>query len=118
MYVVWLCVLNVPLTTVCIFCTNLTLTLCLHLSSVTEINLDNIDSNLLLSLLPVADLSTANFAYMDHDFPLSPLGNFADTMMVDDATLAQQQVISMVNGHWLAEAAFYYGENVGGFYML
>ena len=80
-------------------CTNLTLTPCLPLSSVTEINLDNIDSNLLLSLLPVADLSAANFAYMDSDFSLSPLGSFADSVMIDDATLAQQQVISMVYGY-------------------
>lgn len=57
--------------------------------------MDNIDSNLLLSLLPVADLSATNFAYIDSDFSLSPLGSFADSALVDDATLAQQQVIAL-----------------------
>lgn len=95
----WFCKLNVPLIVIFLSSTNSTVTPCLHLSSVTEISLDNIDSNLLLSLLPVADLSATNFAYIDSDFSLSPLGSFADSALVDDATLAQQQVIATGYGN-------------------
>ncbi|XP_052229357.1 serine/threonine-protein phosphatase 4 regulatory subunit 1-like isoform X1 [Dreissena polymorpha] len=59
-----------------------------------DINLGHIDSKLLLSLLPLADLSggVSNMMYMDHDFSsLSPSGLHGN--LPDDATLAQQQDI-------------------------
>ncbi|XP_045192061.2 serine/threonine-protein phosphatase 4 regulatory subunit 1-like isoform X1 [Mercenaria mercenaria] len=61
---------------------------------VQDFNLGQIDSNLLLSLLPLADLSGAGpISYMDSDFSsMSPTG-FRDSLMLDDATLAQQQDI-------------------------
>ncbi|KAL4234722.1 Serine/threonine-protein phosphatase 4 regulatory subunit 1 [Mactra antiquata] len=59
---------------------------------VQDINLGHIDSNLLLSLLPLADLSGAGLSYMDSDLTcMSPTG--LRDMLPDDATLAQQQNI-------------------------
>ena len=61
--------------------------------SIADSNLGYIDSKLLLSLLPLADLSGAgSLAYIDSDFSsMSPTG-FRDAILFDDATLAKQQV--------------------------
>ncbi|XP_060601846.1 LOW QUALITY PROTEIN: serine/threonine-protein phosphatase 4 regulatory subunit 1-like [Ruditapes philippinarum] len=61
---------------------------------VQDFNLDQIDSNLLLSLLPLADLSGAGpISYMDSDFSSMSPTALRDSLMLDDATLAQQQDI-------------------------
>ncbi|XP_052816224.1 serine/threonine-protein phosphatase 4 regulatory subunit 1-like isoform X2 [Mya arenaria] len=59
-----------------------------------DFNIGHIDSNLLLSLLPLADLGCGEhtFTYMDSDFSAMSPSSLRDVLL-DDATLAQQQNI-------------------------